>query len=401
MDLKFSAEEEAFRTDVRAFLAKQLTDDLKRENRLLHASYAEPDITREWARRLHAQGWLVPHWPTEYGGAGWSVMQQYIFKQEAAAAGAPPVHNQGVLHIGPVIIKYGTPKQKAFYLPRILSFEDYWAQGFSEPGAGSDLASLRTRAIRDGDHYVINGSKIWTTHAHFSNRLFALVRTSDTGRKQEGISFLLMDLDTPGITIRPIVILDGVHETNEVFFDNVRVPAENLIDEENKGWDVAKYLLNLERGGSMASPKWRTMLTRATRLIEAAMGERGSAAEIELYRARLAEIAIDLDCLEMLEVSLISAVQAGANAGVSASIQKLRASDIRQAIDEVMMDALGPEALRWNPTRPLSLLPESTPQAEEDQILASLSYFYGRAETIFGGSNEVQLNIIAKRGLGL
>jgi acyl-CoA dehydrogenase len=401
MDLAFTSEEEAFRAEVRAFLAQQLTPELRREGRLAHSTYVEPDVSVEWARRLNARGWLAPHWPREQGGAGWSIMQQYIFDQEATAADAPPIYGQGLYNVGPVIIKYGTPEQKAFYLPRILACDDYWAQGFSEPGSGSDLASLRTRAVRDGDHYVINGSKIWTTHAHFANRLFALVRTSDSGRKQEGITFLLMDLKTPGITIRPIVILDGVHETNQVFFDDVRVPVANRIGEENKGWDVAKYLLTLERGGSMASPTWRTVLNRASRLIDSVMAERGAAAEAQQYRARLAEIAIDLDALEMLELTLISSVQAGADAGVSSSIQKLRASDIRQAIDELMVDALGPETLRWTPTRPLSQLPETTSRSTEDQVFVLPSYFYGRAHTIFGGSNEVQLNIIAKRGLGL
>ena len=260
MDLTFSAEERAFEQEVRDFIAPNLTPEMKRATALTPSVFSDPDIGMAWQRALHRQGWGAPGWPVDHGGPDWTPAQRWIFEAECARGGVPNVNVMGVKMVGPVIIGFGSPEQKNFYLPRILSGEDYWCQGYSEPGSGSDLASLKTRAVRDGDDYVINGTKIWTTHAHHANRMFALVRTNDTERKQDGISFILIDMKSPGITTRPILTIGGDHEVNQVFFDDVRVPVANRVGEEGKGWTYGKYLLEFERGSGIASAKLRDAL---------------------------------------------------------------------------------------------------------------------------------------------
>ena len=241
------SELELFTEEVRDFLAENLTKDLRTEGANCAGIYADRPVAMKWLQILNEKGWAVPYWPVEYGGTGWSLAQHHIFQRECALNSAPKITPNSTGMVGPVLMKYGTDKQKSELLPRIRSGEDWWAQGYSEPGSGSDLASLQCRAERDGDDYIINGSKIWTTHAHFSNKMFALVRTDSSGRKQEGITFLLLDLDNPGITIRPLISISGDHELNQVFFDNARVPASGIVGEENNGWAVAKYLLEHER----------------------------------------------------------------------------------------------------------------------------------------------------------
>jgi acyl-CoA dehydrogenase len=279
-------------------------------------------------------------------------------------------------------------------LPRIRSGEDYWAQGYSEPGSGSDLASLKTRAVADGDHYVVNGQKIWTTNAHRANRLFALVRTASSGKRQDGISFLLIDMDTPGITVRPIVGNGGDHEFNEVFFNDARVPKASRIGEENKGWEVAKYLLEFERGGRVLAGQVRAHFAKLVRLIGARCPDDGE------MRTRLAEIGSDLDAMEMIDISVLSTLQAGDNPGPISSLLKLRWSEIRQAIAELAMDVVGADALRWLPERPLYETLQLPPE-EEETAAAMPRYLNSRAFSIMGGTSEIQINILAKSLVGL
>lgn len=385
MNLDLSPQDQAFRDEVRTFLAEHLTDEMRAGQRATTAMYPEPEISGPWQRILQAKGWLVPLWPKEWGGTGWSGLQRFIFETECALAGAPLVHPMGVRLVGPVILRFGSEAQKRDYLPRILSGQDYWCQGFSEPNAGSDLASLSLRAAKDGDDYVLSGSKIWTTHAHHANRMFALVRTSNEGKRQQGISFLLIDMKSPGITVRPIATIGGDHDVNEVFFDSVRVPQANRIGEENAGWDCAKYLLEFERGAGIFSARLRSQFKRVAEALQ--VGRAGP----ELLR-RFGEVAADLDTFEWLELRTMAALPPGGNPGPVASILKLRASRLKQTIGELGADALRAAGVRWRSHGPL------------DGELAGLlipEYCNSRAFTIFGGAAEIQLGLIARTVLGV
>jgi acyl-CoA dehydrogenase len=300
--------------------------------------------------------------------------------------------------VGPVIIGFGTRQQKDFYLPRILSGEDYWCQGYSEPGSGSDLASLKTRAVRDGDDYVINGTKIWTTHAHHANRMFALVRTNESERQQDGISFILIDMKSPGITTRPILTIGGDHEVNQVFFDDVRVPMANRVGEEGKGWTYGKYLLEFERGAGIASPKLREALRSLSDLAQSELT--GRAIDDPDIATRMSEIEIDIDALEMTELRVLAALQTGQNPGAVSSELKLRNSEIRQAVTRLGADVIGHDALAVEPGRPFYRL-NHEPAIPEEMLTVMPEYLNGRAYTIFGGSSEIQREIIAKLMLGL
>ncbi len=386
MNLQLNPADQAFRAEVRAFLAEQLTPALRAGQAATSAMYPEPEVSGPWQRALQKRGWLVPLWPREWGGTGWTALQRFIFETECALAGAPLVHPMGARLVGPVILRYGTEAQKRFYLPRILSGEDYWCQGFSEPNAGSDLAALQLRAERDGDDYVLNGTKIWTTHAHHANRMFALVRTSHEGKRQQGISFVLIDMALPGITVRPIATIGGDHDVNEVHFDNVRVPQSERVGEENAGWECAKYLLEFERGAGIFSPRLRSQLKR----VADALAARDDVTD-ELTR-RFGEVVADIDTFEWLELRTMGGLAPGANPGPVSSILKLRASRLKQAIAELGVDALGTAGLRWrsdppgSPLRPSVLVPE---------------HCNSRAFTIFGGAAEVQLGLIAKTVVGV
>ena len=394
MDFQLTADDTAFRNEVRRFLDEQVPPAMRRANDLTTCFIVDPDVSVHFHRALARKGWSVPSWPVEYGGTGWTPVQRYIFEVECARASAAAYNNAGAQFVGPVIMRFGTPQQKETYLPRIRSGEDHWAQGYSEPGSGSDLASLKTKAVSDADDYVVNGQKIWTTLAHKSNRLFALVRTSSEGKRQEGITFLLIDLDLPGITIRPIIGNGGDHEFNEVFFDNVRVPEAGRVGEENKGWEVAKYLLEFERGGNVMAGRVRAQFAKLTRLINTRCPN-----DPELAM-RLAELGTDIDAMEMIDLSVLSAHQAGANPGPISSLLKLRWSEIRQTVSELAMDAAGEDALRWVDERPLYETLQLPPDEEETLALIP-RYLNGRAFTIMGGTTEVQTNILAKSLLGL
>jgi acyl-CoA dehydrogenase len=398
MDLSFSPAEQAFADDVRAFIAANLTPETKRAQALTPSVFSDPDIGIGWQKALHRQGWGAPGWPVDHGGPDWTPAQRWIFEAECARAGVPNVNIMGVKMVGPVIIGFGTPEQKSHYLPRILSGEDYWCQGYSEPGSGSDLASLKTRAVRDGDHYIVNGNKIWTTHAHHANRMFALVRSNDTPRQQDGISFILIDMNSPGITIRPILTIGGDHEVNQVFFDDVRVPVANRVGEEGKGWTYGKYLLEFERGAGIASAKLRETLRTIAALAESQTT--GRAIDDPDIGLRLSEIEIDIDTLEMTELRVLSALQTGQNPGAVSSLLKLRVSEIRQAVTRLGVDVIGHDGLVVEPMRPFYQL-NHTPAIPEAMLPIVPEHLNSRAYTIFGGSSEIQREIIAKMVLGL
>lgn len=393
MKLDFDSNETAFAADVRAFLAAKLTPTLRRGHALNPSVAAEPEIGRTWIDALAEKGWTAPGWAIDAGGPGWTPAQRWIFENECARAGAPYLWAMGERVVAPVIIRYGTPAQKDFYLPRILSGADHWCQGYSEPGAGSDLASLKTSAVRDRDTYVVNGSKIWTTHAHHANRMFTLVRTSSAGRKQEGISVLLIDMDTPGVTIRPILTIGGDHEVNQVFLDDVRVPLANRIGEEGQGWTYAKYLLEFERGGSISSPRLRVALEQVAALAADAFAP-DSPAQIA-FALRLSEVEIDIDALEMTELRILTSLQSGENPGAKSSLMKLRAAEIRQAVTRLGVEVLGPEALVWEDARPIYLHDSAVLDDAKRAIVPA--HLNARATTIYGGSSEMQREIIARQ----
>jgi len=402
MDLALSPEDIAFRDEVRSFIAQNLTDDLREAGRKTGGVFTDFDAGMRWHRALARRGWSATTWPREHGGTGWSAMQRYLYAREMTAADAPRLFNMSVRMVGPVVMKYGTAEQKAKYLPGIVSGDIVFCQGYSEPGSGSDLAPLKTRAVSDGDDYVINGTKIWTTNAHQANRMFCLVRTSTEGKPQDGISFVLIDsMDTPGLTVKPILTLAGDHEVNQVFFDNVRVPKANRIGPENGGWTVAKYLLEFERGGDAYTPNLYARLDDVRRIArdEAADGSGRLVNEPDFAR-RLAEVEIDIQALEMIELRVLSDLNRGRNPGAASSSMKIRGSETLQKIDH-----LGVEALAWyaSPFEPEARqLGHNEPTVvPEAGITAMPLYLNNRASSIYAGSNEIQRNIVAKAVLGL
>jgi alkylation response protein AidB-like acyl-CoA dehydrogenase len=400
MDLNYSDDDLAFRGQVRAFLAAALPAGL-RHKVLNHLRLARDDYVG-WHKILARQGWAAPGWPREYGGPGWTQVQRHIFDEECARAGTPPVLPFGVNMVAPVIMAFGSPEQKAYYLPRILACDDWWCQGYSEPGAGSDLASLKMSAVRgqdhEGDHYIVNGQKTWTTLAQHADMIFCLVRTDSGVRKQEGISFLLIDMHAPGVTVRPIVMLDEDHEVNEVFFDNVRVPAANLVGQENKGWTYAKYLLGHERTGIAAVGRSKRELARLKRLARREHKDGRPLLHDPLFGAQIAELEIELMALEVTVLRVLA--QAGKAPGPEASMLKVRGTEIQQRLTELMVQAAGPLALPFDAAyldgaREHSVI--------DDDFAAPLlaHYFNYRKTSIYGGSNEIQRNIISQMILGL
>jgi len=379
----------AFRREIRAFLDEKLTDDLREAGRTCSGIFCDRPVAQRWLSILNERGWAVPAWPVEHGGTGWTVAQHYIFERELALADAPPLPPNATRMVGPVIVAFGTDEQKARYLPGIRSGEDWWAQGYSEPGAGSDLASLQCRAVRDGDHFILNGTKIWTTHAHWSNRIFCLVRTRVAGKPQTGISFLLFDLDTPGIDVRPIISISGDHELNQVFFDDVRVPVSSLLGRENDGWTVAKYLLSHERSHQYA-PGLRARLRRLKRFAR----EQDLLADAA-FRAKLADAEVRLDALEATELRMVSAFSAGQPPSLAQAGQmKVQGTELRQRLTEIAVEALGPYTLPWQPARE-ALWPSNEPVGPGFGPVAVGQYLNDRAASIYAGSNEVQRNIMA------
>ncbi len=393
MDLDFTEQELAFRDEVRTFLCDSLPAAIARK--VLDHRHLTRDDQGCWQDILAKKGWLAGHWPVEFGGCGWTPVQVHIFDEEAAAAGAPRLIPFGLNMVAPVIMAFGSDWQKQHYLSRIRENTDWWCQGYSEPGSGSDLASLKTRAERDGEDYVVNGQKAWTTLAQHADMIFCLVRTSSEGRKQEGISFLLIDMHSPGITVRPIIMLDEGHEVNEVFFDNVRVPAKNRVGEEGKGWTYAKFLLGHERTNiaGVGASKRELATLKAIARSETRAGR--PLIEDAGFAAKIALVEIELMALEVTVMRVLAA--RGKAPGAESSILKIKGTEIQQTLTALMMEALGPYAQPFLPDQAEG----ETPVGPAYAAPLAARYFNMRKTTIYGGSNEVQRNIIAQMVLGL
>ena len=396
MDLNYSAQEIAFRDEVRAFLRANLPADVSRKV-IEHRHLVREDYMR-WQDILAAKGWLAGHWPREFGGQGWSHVEAHIFDEETALAGAPRVVPFGVNMVAPVIMAFGSQQQKDTWLAGVRSNKHWWCQGYSEPGAGSDLASLKTRAelSADGTHYVVNGQKTWTTMAHYADMMFCLVRTTNEKRKQEGISFLLIDMKTPGISVRPFLTLDEEHSLNDVFFDNVRVPVENRVGEEGKGWTYAKYLLGFERTVVAALGFSKRELATLKRIAASEVRNGRPLAEDARFAAKIALAEIDLMALDMTVMRVLSS--RGKAPGPEASILKIKGTELQQTITELMMEAVGPYAV---PFVPEAIESDADGAGPAHAAPLAATYFNWRKVTIFGGSNEIQRNIISKAVLGL
>lgn len=393
MDLHFSPEDLAFRDEVRQFLKENLPARLwDRSDRGLHP--IKEDIVA-WQKILYQKGWIAPNWPAELGGTGWSLTQKYLYNREYFLSGAPQTIAFGLNMVGPVIYTFGTEAQKAKYLDDILQSNTWWCQGYSEPGAGSDLASLRTKAERDGDHYVINGQKIWTSFAQYADMMFCLVRTNSDCKPQEGISFILIDMTTPGIEVRPIIGLDGDHTLNEVFFDNVRVPAENLIGEENKGWTYAKFLLGHERNMIARVARSQYQLERLKKIAGQSRAGAGTLMQDADFRRRIATIEIDLKALEAMELRYLSQEIAGHKLLAEPSVLKIRGAEIAQAIKTLSVEALGPYGIAYETDDAVMQRNEGAVGPDHAHGVMA-DHLYQRAATIYGGTNEIQRNIIAK-----
>lgn len=398
MDLNFTPEEEAFRAEVQAFLKDKLpariADKVKAGQRLTKADQ------EEWHAILNERGWLANHWPEEYGGPAWGAVEKFIFDTECALAGGPRIVPFGVNMLGPVLIKFGNDAQKKYWLPRILSGEDWWCQGYSEPGAGSDLASVKTTAVRQGDQYIVNGQKTWTTQGQHANMIFCLVRTDREAKAQSGISFLLVDMNSPGVELRPIRTLDGDKEVNEVFFTDVKVPVENLVGEENKGWTYAKYLLTFERTG-IAGVGFCIAALAKLKVIAAKVMKNGKPLDQDpLFAARMAKVEIDLENMKTTNLRVIAAVAGGGVPGAESSMLKIRGTEIRQEILSLMRRAVGPYALPFIEEAQYEGYADE-PVGPKEAATAAANYFNYRKLSIFGGSNEIQKNIISKMILGL
>ena len=395
MELKYSADDIAFRKEVCTFLDESLHEPLiKKVATDVPLSKAEHE---SWHASLNARGWLAPNWPKQFGGAEWSAIKRHIFEEECALANAPRTVPFGLTMLGPVLQKFGLPEQQEYWLPRILNGDDWWCQGYSEPGAGSDLASLKMSAVLEGNHYVVNGQKTWTTLGQHANMIFCLVRTDNEVKKQEGISFLLIDMNTPGVEVRPIVLIDGTAEVNEIWFNDVVVPVENLVGDENKGWTVAKYLLTHERTNIAGVGFARAGLAAVKRIASAEMSAGIPLIENPLFAARVAEIEIDLMAMATTNLRMLSRASAAPVQSVESSMLKVKGTEIRQAISDLMRRAAGPHAL------PFAADVMEDPFVSPDPMRhgrVSMQYFNNRKLSIYGGSNEIQRQIIAKHTLG-
>ena len=397
MELILSSEEEKFRDEVRKFVSTEVSEEIRRKT--MTGFRLNKEDHESWQRKLYAKGWMAPGWPVEHGGTGWTPMQKHIFEEECAAAGAPPVIAFGVTMVAPVIMAFGNQEQKEYYLPRILRSDDWWCQGYSEPGSGSDLASLRTKAVLNEGHYIVNGQKTWTTMAQHANLMFCLVRTSDEGKRQEGISFLLIDMEQPGVTVQPIKTIDGSVEINNVFLEDVKVPVANRIGEENKGWTYAKYLLGHERTSIAAVGRSKAQLKRLKTIASAEEQDGKSLIDDPTFKEKIADIEISLLALESLVLRVLSDESAGKGPGPEASFLKIRGTEVQQSITELLIEAIGnyahpfvPESMEtgWN----------EDPIGPEHAASIAPHYFNWRKASIYGGSNEIQKNIIAKAVLG-
>ncbi|MDR2188100.1 MAG: acyl-CoA dehydrogenase family protein [Azonexus sp.] len=398
MYLRENPEEIAFRTEVRNFVQCELPTDIR--DRVLNFLRVEREDYVRWQRILHAKSWGAPAWPQAYGGTGWNATWRTIFEEECFTGGAPRQIPFGLSMCAPVLMAFGTDAQKARYLPRIISMADWWCQGYSEPGAGSDLAALKTRAERRGDYYVVSGQKTWTTYAHWANMMFLLARTDSEAKPQAGISFLLLDMKTPGVTVRPITTLDQGHDINEVFLDEVKVPVENLVGEENKGWAIAKYLLGHERTNIAGIGMCRRLMRRLKEIARSEQKRGRPLIEDPYFRQRITKLDMDLMCHEWSLMRLISLESGNKAIGPEASVLKIRGSEIQQHLTELLMECAGPYAV---PFVPAALELDSTAATAGGKLLNPLAaqYFDMHKISIYGGANEIQKNIIAKAIIGL
>jgi alkylation response protein AidB-like acyl-CoA dehydrogenase len=395
MDVDFTPEDMSFREEVRSFIEENYPKHL--------GSLDRGDMSKEdllaWHKVLHTKGWVAPSWPAEFGGTDWTVTQRYIFNEESARRGTIPPMPFGVQMLGPVIYTFGNQEQKDWVLPGILSGEDWWCQGYSEPGAGSDLAALKTKAVLEGDEYVVNGHKIWTTLAQHADWMFCLVRTTSGEKRQDGISFLLIDMKTPGITVRPIITIDGGHEVNEVFLEDVRVPAKNLVGEQDKGWTIAKFLLGNERSGIAGVARSKKAIDRLREIARGELENGDPLLSSADFSRKIAELEVDLTALEYTELRTLAAESQGQGPGPESSILKIKGTEIQQRITELTMEAVGNYAAPWVPQ--LDVGDNYLAIGPEQSHGVSQTYFNTRKTSIYGGSNEIQRNIIAKMVLGL
>ncbi|HEX2888537.1 acyl-CoA dehydrogenase family protein [Vineibacter terrae] len=398
MDLDFSKADLAFRDEVRTFLKENLPVELTEKVR--RGLQLDRDDYLTLHRVLYRKGWIAPAWPVEYGGTGWSLTQRYIFNEELAYANTPRVMPFGIQMVGPVIYTFGSAEQKAKYLPRILSGEDWWCQGYSEPGAGSDLASLRTRAVRDGDTYVVNGQKTWTSFAHYADHMFCLARTNADAKPQDGISFLLIDMRQPGVEVQPIVTVDGTADVNSVFLTDVKVPTHDLVGEENKGWTYAKFLLGHERAGIAAVGRSKNALRRLKEIARSETQDTRPLIEQRFFAEKIAQVEIDLTALEYIELDVLSRESTGKGPGTGASMLKVKGTDVQQVITELVNEAVGYYAIPYVEKALVEGWNEP-PIGPEYAATAAPTYHNWRKASIYGGSTEVQKNIMAKMVLGL
>ncbi len=396
MNLDWTPADLAFREELRAFIAAELTPEMRAATAKMTSVYAPVELSMAWQAKLHARGWAAPAWPQEYGGTGWSQVQRYIFTREMAEAGAPPLSPMGIGMCGPVLIGHGTAEQKAYWLPRMLGGDDLWCQGYSETESGSDLASLRMKAKRNGDHFVCTGHKLWTTHGHKANMIFCLVRTSQLDKPQKGITFLLIDMSAPGVSVRPILSLSGEHVQNHITFDEVRVPVANVVGAVDDGWTVAKYLMEFERGGSVYSPSMRTRVTRLQRfLTDDGAGSSG-------MTRRLSLIMADIEALDAFELQFMSNLSVGGAPGVKASMLKVIGTELSQRLTELELEGAGQYAAAWQPhlTTPGGDVPGFDPPGDNSGVGTSYTakampkYLNDRAGSIYAGTNEIQRGIL-------
>jgi alkylation response protein AidB-like acyl-CoA dehydrogenase len=408
MNIQWSEQEAAFRREVQDFFASELDDELCAAGRWMTSVYGDHELCLRWQRKLLERGWLAPAWPVEHGGCDWSVAQHYIFAQEKAYAGAPPVSPMGIQMCAPALIAFGTPEQKAFFLPRMLSGEHFWCQGYSEAEAGSDLAALSMSAAEEGEELVCNGTKLWSTHAHVANWVFCLVRTSREDKTQKGITFLLIDMHSPGVEVRPIVSLTGEHIQNEIHFSDVRVPKANVVGRIGDGWTVAKYLLEFERGGAAYAPQMLVRLDELREFARSAPADRGGyLVDDPLFSARLADVECQVNALELYELETLSTLSLGGSPGAAASVMKILGTELQQAVTELGLEVAGHYGAAFQPQAGRPGGPVLRPHAgatflgERTAALAPLRYFNERAGTIYAGANEIQRNILAKTVLGL